>query len=98
MNEEIITNEQGQVLLVWTLGERRTPKPVVIDGTNRTYIFSYNCGVCATWVEPQDVARLLSHKEKTCNCNSGTYVNAFAYPTLVNANMWRYGNRDGVPT
>ena len=97
MDSEIITNEQGQVLLVWTLGERRTPKPVSIEGTNRTYIFTYNAHVCAAWIEPQDVAKMLAHREKSCNCNNGTFVNAFAYANLINANLWRTGNRDGIP-
>ena len=91
----MITNEQGQVLLQWSLGERKTPKHVVIDGTDRVYIPTYNHHVCAMWVEPQDVSRLLNYEVKSCNCASGVKVKAFEHPSEINANLWRYGNRYG---
>ena len=92
--DEAITNEKGQVLLKWTLP--RPPKPTKIEGTNRIYIFSYNFNVCACWVEPQDVERMLLVREKVCNCNNGTYKNAFAYANLLDHNLWVYGRREGV--
>ena len=90
----MMTNEKGQVLLKWVLP--RPPKPVKIEGTNRVYIFGYNFNVCAAWVEPQDVERMLLVREKICNCANGTYKNAFVPANLLDRNLFVYGNREGV--
>ena len=92
--DEMMTNEKGQVLLKWVLP--RPPKPVKIEGTNRVYIFGYNFNVCAAWVEPQDVERMLLVREKICNCANGTYKNAFVPANLLDRNLFVYGNREGV--
>ena len=92
--DDLITNEQGRVLLKWVLP--RPPKPTKIEGTNRVYIFSYNFNVCACWVESQDVERMLLVREKVCNCANGTYKNAFVPANLLDHNLWRFGNREGV--
>jgi hypothetical protein len=93
ISPDAIRNEQGQVLMVWTLN--RPPKQVLIDGTDRVYVFSYNFNVCASWVDEQDVERMLKVREKTCNCNNGNYRQAFEYANRLNANLWIYGNREG---
>jgi hypothetical protein len=88
-----MTNAQGQVLLKWVLP--RPPKIVQIAGTDRTYTFSYNFNVCASWVNPEDVSRMLLIKEKTCNCAGGTYKQAFMYCNQLDHNLWLFGNREG---
>jgi len=92
--EQGITNDAGWVLLKWTLP--RPPKLVKIDGTDRVYTFTYNLHVCASFVDPQDVSRMLTVKEKICNCNNGTYKLAFAYANQLDYNLFVYGNREGI--
>jgi hypothetical protein len=92
--ETAIRNAQGQVALKWVLP--RPPKIVKIDGTDRVYTFSYNQHVCGAWVNEEDVPRLLAVREKTCNCNSGIYKQAFEYQHLLDNNLWVYGNREGI--
>lgn len=93
--DEGIKNDAGQILLKWVLP--RPPKIVKIDGTNRVYTFDYNFNVCAAWINPEDVERMLKIKEKVCNCNNGTYKNAFHLANLLDHNLFVYGNREGVP-
>jgi hypothetical protein len=90
-----LTNEAGMVLMKWTLP--RPPKLVTIDGTDRVYTFTYRLHVCASFIDPQDVDRLLTVKEKICNCNSGTYKIAFALANLLDYNLFVFGNREGIP-
>lgn len=90
-----LTNSEGKVLMKWTLP--RPPKIVVIDGTDRTYTFSYNLNVCACFIDPQDVDRMLKVREKVCNCNNGTYRFAFEYANQLDYNLFVYGNREGIP-
>jgi hypothetical protein len=47
------------------------------------------------WVLPEDVDRMLTVKEKTCNCSNGTWQKAFTYANLLDVNLWTYGNRYG---
>ena len=93
--EERLTNEAGMVLMKWTLP--RPPKLVKIDGTDRVYTFTYNLNVCASFIDPQDVERLLKVQEKVCNCNHGTYKIAFALANQLDFNLFVYGNREGIP-
>jgi len=88
-------NAQGWVLLKWALN--RPPKIVKIDGTDRIYTFTYILNVCASWVHPDDVNRMLVTKEKTCNCSNGTYKNAFALTNLLDTQLWVTGGRNDLP-
>lgn len=91
MEEQVTNNDL--VLMKWVV--RRTPQPVKIDGTNRTYIFSYNQGLCASWVNKEDVNKLLATRVKSCNCGEGgTWVNGFALCSRVDANLFLYNSRD----
>ena len=92
--DEAIRNVDGKVALKWVLP--RPPKQVKIDGTDRIYTFTYNFHVCMAWVEPEDVARMLSVKEKICNCNNGTYKQAFHYANQLDVNLFMFGNREGI--
>ena len=89
-----VLTKDGKVLMKWTLP--RPPKLVKIDGTDRVYTFIYNLNVCGCFVDPQDVERLLKVKEKVCNCNNGTYKNAFALVNQLEFNLFVYSNRDGI--
>jgi hypothetical protein len=91
MIENAICNDDGKVALKWVLP--RPVKPVKIDGTDRIYIFTYNQHVCMAWVEEKDATRLLNHKEKTCNCNNGTYKNAFVLCNQLDVCLWTTGER-----
>jgi hypothetical protein len=91
--EQGLTNDAGWVLLKWTLP--RPPKRVKIDGTDRLYTFTYNFNVCASFVDPQDVEQMLKIREKICNCNNGTYKNAFALANQLDFNLFVYNDREG---
>ena len=95
MDDIRITNSAGDVALQWALS--RPAKPVKIDGTETVYVFTPRHNVWMAWVKPEHVDRLLAFKEKTCNCNSGTYKNAFKLATRINVNLWEYGDRHGKP-
>lgn len=86
-------NSDGWVLMKWTLN--RPPKLVKIDGTDRVYTFSYNFHVCAAWIHPEDVNRMLAVREKTCNCNNGNFRQAFEVANEIDHNLWVFGNREG---
>ena len=92
----MIKNKQGQIALKWAI-QKRAPKAVQIDGADKYYIFVPKLNIFMAWVEPEHVERLLKHKEKTCNCNNGTYQNAFTYANLLDVNLWMSGTRYGVP-
>lgn len=86
-----IRNESGQVALKWTLN--RVPKTIKIDGTDRYYVAVSKLNVHIYWVNEDDVERLLAYREKTCNCNNGTYVNALVYANEIDKNLHLCGNR-----
>lgn len=89
----MIQRNDGKIAIKWVLN--RPAKLTKIDGTDRVYSFIPKFNVWMEWVEPDDVSRLLSFKEKTCNCNNGTYKNAFAYANLLDVNLWMTGDRHG---
>ena len=97
MSDIRITNESGQVAVKWIM-RRELTHPVKIDGTNTAYTFVPKMNVWMAWVKPEHVDRLLAHKEKSCNCNNGTYRNAFMLANRLDVNLWVYGNRDGKPS
>lgn len=91
----MIVNDEGKVAIKWAI-QRREPKPIKIDGTDKYYLFVPRLNIFMAWVESDHIARLLSHKEKTCNCNNGSYQNAFVYASLLDVNLWTFGNRYGI--
>lgn len=95
MSDEMITNPNGNgtVAIKWVLP--RMPKPTKVDDT--IYIFEPRMNVFMAWAKPEHVDRLLAFREKTCNCNNGTYRNAFMLANLLDVNLWVYGNREGKP-
>ena len=66
-----------------------------MGNTDKYYVFVPKQNVVMAWVDEADVPAMLIKKEKTCNCNSGTYKNAFEYCSLVNVNLWMFNNREG---
>ena len=91
----MVTNESGQVAIKWAI-ERRIPRPIKIDGTDRTYICVSQHHVSLFWAIPEDVDRLLAHREKSCNCGGGIKTNAFVLASQLDVNLWTTGNREGV--
>lgn len=86
-----IYNANGQVAIKWVL--KRPAKTVKIDGAERVYVFVPRTNVWMAWVEPEDVERMLSYKEKTCNCANGRYKQAFDYANELDVCLWETGNR-----
>lgn len=91
----MIVNTEGKVAVKWAI-ERRPPKAVKIDGKDRYYIFVPKLNIFMAWVENEDVQRLLSIKEKSCNCNNGSYLPAFVCASLVDVNLWTFGEKYGI--
>jgi hypothetical protein len=90
--EGAITNDAGQVALKWILN--RPAKTLKIDGTQRYYVPTYQQNVAMYWVEEQDVEKILSIREKTCNCNNGTYQQAIVLANLIDYNLHKCGDRN----
>jgi len=89
----MVINSQNQTALRWTINTNG--KTVKIDGTDRYYVFQPKHNIVMAWINNEDVQRLLSVREKSCNCNNGTFKNAFEYCSLVNVNLWMFDNREG---
>lgn len=89
--ENALTNEAGQVALKWVLN--RPAKPIQMQGTSRYYVFAYAHHVPMIWVEPQDVEVILGIREKSCNCNNGTYQQAIVLANEIDVNLHKCGNR-----
>ena len=86
-----LRNNAGQIALKWRLS--RPAKLVKIDGTDRYYVPTYAHNVALYWINEEDVPRLLGHQEKTCNCNHGTYQQAYMYANEIDVNLHKCGNR-----
>lgn len=89
----MVQRSDGTIALQWVINTNG--KTVQIGGTGQYYVFTPKMNVVMAWVNPEHVSQLLSHREKTCNCNNGTYKNAFSIAPLVNVNLWSFGNREG---
>lgn len=89
----MIKRTDGKIAIKWVLN--RPAKRVKIDGTETYYTFAPKFNVWMDWVAPEHVARLLAVREKTCNCNNGTFQNAFTYANLLDVNLWETGDRHG---
>lgn len=89
----MVQRSDGAVALQWTINTNG--KTVQISGTDTYYVFIPKMNVVMAWVRPEHVPQLLAHREKTCNCNNGTFKNAFSMASLINVNLWSFGNREG---
>ena len=89
----MVKNSQNQVALRWTINTNG--KTVRIGDSDKYYVFQPKMNVVMAWVDEQDVSRLLAVREKSCNCNNGTYKFAFEYCSLINVNLWMFGDRNG---
>lgn len=87
----MIKNSNGQIAMKWVINPNG--KTVKMDGTDQYYVFTPKYHVVMAWVNPEHVDRLLAVKEKTCNCNNGTYKNAFQLAHLLDVNLWSTGSR-----
>lgn len=87
----MIKNTEGQVALKWVINPNG--KTVKIAGTDQYYVFMPKYHVVMAWVSPDHAQSLLAVKEKTCNCNNGTYKNAFQLAHLLDVNLWMTGDR-----
>jgi len=89
----MIKNTSGQIALKWTINPNG--KTVRMGETNRFYVFQPKFHVVMAWVDLSDAPALLTKKEKTCNCNNGTFKQAFEYANLLDVNLWMTGDRHG---
>ena len=89
----MVVNSKQQVALRWTINTNG--KTVRIGDSSKYYVFVPKHNVVMAWVDQEDLVRLLAVREKSCNCNNGTYKNAFEYCSLVNVNLWMFGVREG---
>lgn len=89
----MIRNQSGQIAIKWTINPNG--KTVQINGSKEYIVFQPKFHVVMAWVEPSHVPALLTVKEKTCNCNNGTYKLAFNYANLLDVNLWMTGTRHG---
>lgn len=84
-------NAENKIAVKWIIN--RPPKQVKVDKTGNIYTFVYKSHVCMAWVNEEDVPLLLNWKEKTCNCNHGTYKNAFLLANPQDVCLWETGDR-----
>ncbi len=89
----MIQRDNGDVALQWTINTNG--KTIQIGSSGVYYVFVPKMNIVMAWVKPEHAPLLLTHKEKTCNCNNGTYKNAFVPASLINVNLWMFGDRDG---
>ena len=88
---DALRSEAGQVAIKWIVN--RPAKTIQIAGTTRYYVPVYKHNVPMFWVDEQDAEKILSIKEKSCNCNNGTYVHAFVLANQIDVNLHRCGQR-----
>lgn len=98
---DAITDQNGNVFMKWALPHRNLDpmqKNHVARITNSDAVqkFNYNWNIAGAWVTPAEAETLLTVKLKICNCNNGTYRNAFMYGSLLDKNLFMTGNREGV--
>lgn len=98
---DAILDANGNVFMKWALPHRnldtvQKAHVAKITGNNAVMGFVYQWNICAAFVTPQDAEVLLTVKLKICNCNNGTYRQAFAFGSLLDKNLFTSGNREGV--
>ena len=96
-----ITDSSGNVFMKWALEHRNldpmqknTVKKLI--GNSSVDKFNYNWNIAGGWVTPEEAEKLLTVKLKVCNCNNGTFKNAFIFGSLLDKNLHTTGNREGV--
>ena len=89
----MVVRDDGKIALKWVINPNG--KTVKIDGTDVYYVFQPRLHVVMEWIAPQHVERLLSVRQKTCNCNNGTFKQAFEYANLLDVNLYENGDRYG---
>jgi hypothetical protein len=89
----MIRNPSGEIAIKWMINPNG--KTVRMGETDQYYVFTPKFHVVMAWVKSEHVDVLLSKKEKTCNCNNGTFKNAFAIASLLDVNLWETGTRHG---
>ena len=89
----MVVNSSGQRAIKWTINPNG--KTVRIGDSQKYYVFTPAWHVVMAWVDEIDVPALLAKKEKTCNCNNGTFKNAFTYANLMDVNLHEFGDRHG---
>lgn len=88
----MIQRNDGTIAVKWVINPNG--KTVQIDGTDQYYVFTPKNHVVLAWVQPDHVDRLLTVRQKTCNCNNGTFRNAFELANLLDVNIWTWNSRD----
>ena len=88
-----VINSKNQTALRWTINTNG--KTVRMGSSDKYYVFTPKFNVVMAWVDDVDVPALLNKKEKSCSCANGTYKNAFEPCSLVNVNLWMFGDRHG---
>lgn len=88
----MIQRNDGKIAIKWVINPNG--KTVQIDGTDVYYVFQPKNHVVMEWVEPQYIDRLLSVRQKTCNCAGGTFKQAFEYANMIDVNVWTWNSRD----
>ena len=86
-----LRNDAGQIALKWVLN--RPAKTIQLQGTKKFYVPRYEHNVAMIWVDEQDVEKILTVREKTCNCNNGTFQQAFALANEIDVSLHKCGNR-----
>jgi hypothetical protein len=99
--ETAITDSEGRVFLKWALTHRNLDPMqknhvAKITGSDAVRSFNYNWNIAGAFVTPQEAEILLTVKLKICNCNNGTYHQAFTFGSLLDKNLFTAGNREGV--
>jgi len=84
----MVQRSNGDIALQWTINTNG--KTIRIGETEQYYVFVPKSNVVMCWVRPENVPALLAHREKTCNCNNGTFKNAFVPASLTNVNLWMF--------
>lgn len=90
--ENAFLNGAGQIGVKWM--PNRPARTVQISGTDRYYVAEYKYNVPFYWIDEQDLEKVLAVKEKTCNCNNGTYINAFQLINQIDFNLYTCGDRN----
>ncbi len=87
----VIKNEQGEVAIAYY-----QPAEAYVDGSRvpsgRGYAFRTERAVCMAWVDPRDVAEILSIT-KVCSACGNKSRKLFAYATPGQVSIWATGRR-----
>ncbi len=89
--DNALRNDTGQIALKWVLN--RPAKTIQLQGTKKFYVPKYEHNVAMIWVDEQDVEKILAVREKTCNCNNGTFQQAYGLANSIDINLHKCGNR-----